>query len=134
MLRNGARRVTRLALCLAPAFAACDDDIVGPPTFCNPAHEISRLTMEPFNDIVFVQFPPTLDDTVSLNVQAFDRLGFPMEEFPVRFISSDSTVAVAYGLGTLLPLAPGTVEITAQACDEKATATIIVVPASPPPP
>jgi hypothetical protein len=120
--RNGVRHAARLALCLAPAFVACSDDIFGPPTFCNPANAISQITVSPSDAVVFV------DDTLQLAVTAFDRLGHPMDEFPVRFVSSDSTVAGFIGLGTVLSVAPGVVEITVHACDEKATATITVLP------
>jgi hypothetical protein len=127
--RNGARRAARFAVYLASAFAACDE-VVGPPDFCNVAHEISRLTLEPSPDTILVRFPARLADTVPLTAQAFGRLGDTLAEFPLRFISSsDSTVALVSELGTLLPLAVGTAQITAQACDEKATATITVLAA-----
>jgi hypothetical protein len=116
-------------LCLAAALAACNDEIVGPAGFCNVAREISEITFRPSTDTVFVRFPARLEDTVPLTVRAFGRLGDSLTLFPVRFTSSDSTVALVSELGTLLPLAPGTVQITAQSCDEKATATITVLPA-----
>lgn len=140
MPRTPVRCAAGLALCcLVPVIAACNDDVVGPAGFCTVAHEISRVTLSPMSDTVLVRVPARLADTVQLLAEAFGRRGQPVTGVPFHFTSSDPAVAEVSGSGAVLPLSPGTAEITAQLCDEKESATITVLSAvasiavSPPP-
>ncbi len=123
------RRVfTLAALAAAASLAACDEDeLTGPGYICDVTNPVADIFIAPRISQVLVHSPALASDTVVVSAVATGRFGASRTEIPIKFESSDNTVATVDSAGVVSALRPGTVTITASACGESSSANITVL-------
>lgn len=124
------RRWATLALVLATTgLAACDEDAVtGPGFICDVTNPVREIFVSPASASILVHSPALATDTVTLTAVATNRAGTTRRDVPIKFSSSDTTVASVDEMsGVVRARKPGTVRITASACGESASAQVVVL-------
>jgi alpha-tubulin suppressor-like RCC1 family protein len=126
------RSQSRVAAILLPLIiAACDGDaLTGPGFTCDVTNPVREIILTPSPAVVLVRSPARASDTVQLTAVATNRDGNPRPEIPITFSSSDTSIATVDTLGVVQARKPGTVRITASACDESASTQVSVLPAA----
>lgn len=111
--------------------AACDGDaLTGPGFTCDVTNPVREIILSPSPGVVLVRSPARASDIIQLTAIATNRNGDPRPEIPINFSSSDTSVATVDTLGVVHAKKPGTVRITASACDKSASTQVSVLPAA----
>lgn len=123
-------RAAALAIAGCAVLAACkDEDLVGTPIQCGVNNPVSRLVVSPSSGTIFVRQPARASDTLQIRATAFGRTNAVRTDVPVRFTSSDSSVAIVNEQGVVQGLKPGTATISVRSCDKTERVTVTVVSA-----
>jgi len=116
---------------LVLTIAACDEETVtGPGFICDVTNPVREIKLSPSPAVVLVRSPARASDTLQLTAIATNRNGDPRIDVPITFSSSDTSVATVDTLGIVQARRPGTVRITASACDKSASSQVSVLPAA----
>ncbi|MEJ7810411.1 MAG: hypothetical protein WKG32_08360 [Gemmatimonadaceae bacterium] len=122
-------RVIAGAIVAAALLSACDDDATGPGQACDVTNPVYGVRLVSRSDTIFARTPARGTDTLTASAQALGRFGAVRANTPIRFTSSDTTVAVVDSLGVVRARGPGQARITAQACGERDSFLVTVASA-----
>jgi alpha-tubulin suppressor-like RCC1 family protein len=123
------RALSLVALTAAASLAACDEDeLTGPGYVCDVTNPVRDVIVSPRDAQVLVHSPALATDTLVVFAVATSRNGTARSEIPIKFESSDNSVATVTDAGVVRAHKPGTVRITASACGQSSTTLITVVP------
>lgn len=118
---------TMFSVCSLVAVAACtEDDIAGPGFQCDITNPVADLFLSPSSSLVLVHSPARDTDTTRVSATATNRLGGTRDDVPIKFVSSDTTIATVDSMGIVHARKPGSVRITASACGESASSQLTV--------
>jgi len=110
--------------------AACKEEVLtGPGFICDVTNPVRDLFISPASGVVLVRSPARETDTLQIRVRVTNRNGDPRFDVPVKFTSSDVTIATVDTLGVVHALKPGSVTVKASTCGKTATTQITVVSA-----
>lgn len=125
-LTNLMKKFGALALAVM-AFSACtDDDLIGPGFICDVTNPVVDLFITPSSGVVLVHSPARASDVGRVEATATNRAGSVRTDVPIKFSSSDTTIATVDSTGVVRARKPGTVRITASTCGKKAVSEITV--------
>lgn len=127
MLRQNSTLLSLALLGLPLLVVACtDDQISGPGFICDVTNPVADIFLDPAAGTVLVHSPPRETDTTRLVATATNRVGGTRTDVPIKFVSSDTSVATVDELGVVHARRPGSVRITASTCGKSASAQITV--------
>lgn len=117
-----------VTLGLAALLSACDgDSLSGPGFVCDVTNPVSDILLNPSSATLLVHSPAISGDTVQIAAVTTNRAGGVRTDVPIRFTSSDTTVATVDSLGVVHGRTTGTVKITAASCDKKSSVQVTVI-------
>lgn len=79
---------------------------------------------------ITVRSPANANDVLQLTATAINRVGNARSDVPIKFTSSDPSVATVDSAGVLHALKSGTVTVKASTCGQSASSQITIVPAA----
>jgi alpha-tubulin suppressor-like RCC1 family protein len=107
--------------------SACTDDAISGPGFrCDVTNPVVEVFVAPSSSVIFVHTPPRETDTALVVATATNRVGGVRTDVPIKFVSSDTLVAIVDSLGVVHARKPGTVRISASSCGESASTELTV--------
>ena len=106
--------------------ACTDDPISGPGFTCDVTNPVAGLFLEPGSTVVLVHSPARETDIAQLKATATNRLGNARTDVPIKFVSSDTTVATVDSVGIVHARKPGSTRISASTCGKNATSQVTV--------
>ena len=120
--------LTLIVLSLAATLAACDEETVtGPGFICDVTNPVRDVFLGPNGATVLVHSPALPGDTIQLVAIATSRAGTVRQDVPIKFTSSDETVATVDTLGVVHAKGPGTTTIKASTCGESSSVVVNVI-------
>lgn len=118
-------------LALAAVVSACTDDpLSGPGFICDVTNPVSEVILTPPIATITVRSPANANDVLQLTATAINRVGNARSDVPIKFTSSDPSVATVDSAGVLHALKSGTVTVKASTCGQSASSQITIVPAA----
>lgn len=120
--------LTLIVLSIAATLSACDEQTVSGPGFiCDVTNPVRDIFLSPSSPTVLVHSPALAGDTVQLVAIATSRAGTVRQDVPIRFTSSDESVATVDTLGVVHARSPGRTTIKASACGESSSVEVTVI-------
>ncbi|HKY98804.1 MAG TPA: Ig-like domain-containing protein [Gemmatimonadaceae bacterium] len=120
--------LTLAVLSLAALLSACDEEeVTGPGFICDVTNPVQDIFLVSGATSVMVHSPAQEGDTIQIVAVATNRFGTARTDVPIKFTSSDVTVATVDSLGVVHAVAPGTATIKAAACGESKSVAVTVV-------
>jgi alpha-tubulin suppressor-like RCC1 family protein len=110
------------------AVSSCDDG-TGPNINDVPGYSISSVRVLPTTATIFVPDTIRASDRITFAAVALGKGGGFLSGISFVWRSSDESIAVVDSSGTVTPVRPGTVEISASA-HKVGTATLVILPAT----
>lgn len=117
-----------LAMLFVLAVTSCDDG-TGPNINDVPGYSISSVRVLPTTATIFVPDTIRASDRITFAAVALGKGGGFLSGISFVWRSSDESIAVVDSSGTVTPVRPGTVEISASA-HKVGTATLVILPAT----
>ena len=122
------RRVRVTAVFTLLLAAACED-ATGPNLNSIPGYGISSVRVFPATATMFVPDTIRASDRITFSAVAVGKSGRALTGIKFAWTTSDASIAVVDSSGTVTPVRPGTVKISASA-HKIGTATLVIVPAT----
>ena len=86
--------LTLVGLVLLAGLAACNGDAVsGPGYICDVTNPVADVFIDLPTNTLFVHSPPQESDFLRMTARATNRFGSTRTDVPIKFVSSDTTIA-----------------------------------------
>ena len=122
------RRVAVAAVIPLLMVASCEDS-TGPNLNDVPGYSIASVRVFPSTATMFVADTIRASDRITFAAVAIGRGGTPLTGIRFAWTTSDASIAVVDSSGTVTPVRPGTVQISASA-HKIGSATLVILPAT----
>ena len=115
---------------LSPLMLTACEDGTGPNLNDNvPGYSITSVRVFPPSAVIFVPDTIRPSDRITFVAVALSKGGGVLENLSYVWTSSDPSIAIVDSIGTVTPIRPGTVQISASA-HKIGTATLVIAPAT----